>query len=174
MMSARSPRSFSAALGDFLSFTGYVQVTSTRPLNECIYALRESRGRVSLLGGFNTRLVLPKKATGNEWRFEIEYYRQSRRSSRSSHMVQRLQGMMYQEGNQTHVVAKVHFTGAALRWLWLALALTVVSIGLPLYTGKPILFMMLVLTGPWLLAIGLVMWLDRYKLVRLVRRSMSE
>jgi hypothetical protein len=28
--------------------------------------------------------------------------------------------MMFQEGGQTHVVAKVNFTGAALRWLWLA------------------------------------------------------
>jgi hypothetical protein len=113
----------SASLGDMFSFTGYVKATSKRSLSDCIYTLRENRSRAGWFGGYNIRLVLPKATKSqSEWRFEIEYYRQSHRSSRSSHMVQRLKGVMYQEGGQTHVVAKVNFTGAALRWLWLAVA----------------------------------------------------
>ncbi len=120
-------------------------------------------------------MILPKsRKNPNEWHFEIEYYRQSYRSSRYSHVVHRLKGVMYQEGGQTHVVAKVKFTAAALRWFWLSLALTLVSLALPLYTGKPVMFMMILLTGPWLLAMACVLWLDRYKLVRLVHQSVSD
>lgn len=174
-MGVGSSRGFGAALSDFLSFAGYVQTTSRRSPNECIASLRSNQGTSVWFGGFQTRVILPKSgAAQNEARFEMEYYRLRRLSSRSSYVVQRLRGVLYQEGGQTHLAAKVHFTAGALLWFWLALALTLVSVGLLLYTRNVVMYALIGLTGSFALAAALVLWLDRYQLVRLVRRSMSD
>jgi len=174
-MSSGSSRGFGAMLSDVIFMAGYVKATSSRPLNDCLFTLRDSPRRSTFFGGYNTRLILPKsKAERKEVPFEIEYYRQSSRSSRSTHMVQRLRGVMYQEGSQTHVVAKVKFTVSALLWLWLATALTLACVWLLFYTGNIVTFIMIGLTGSFLLAMILVLWLDRYWLTRMVRRSMDD
>jgi len=174
-MSSGSSRGFGAMLSDVFFMAGYVKATSSRPLNDCLFTLRDSPRRSTFFGGYNTRLILPKsKAERKEVPFEIEYYRQSSRSSRSTHMVQRLRGVMYPEGGQTHVVAKVKFTGAALLWLWLAIVLTLVGVGLLIYTGNVVMFVLIGLAGSFLLAMILVLWLDRYWLTRMVRRSMDD
>jgi hypothetical protein len=173
-MSKSPSRSSGSALGDFITFAGYVQATSNKPLPDCILTLREKPRSSSWFGGYNTRLLFPKTKAQNEVPFEIEYYRQSSRSSRSSHMVQRLKGVMYSENGQTHLVAKVNFTGAGVMWLWLSIAMVLVSFVVPLITGNVIVFMLLMLTAPFMLSMVAVMWLDRYHLTKLVRKSMSE
>ena len=88
-------------------------------------------------------------------------------------MVQRLKGVLYEENGKTHLVAKVNFTGSGVLWLWLSIALTLVSLWLPLYTGRPIIFMLLLLTAPFMVSMVGVMWLDRYHLTKVVRKMMS-
>jgi hypothetical protein len=70
-------------------------------------------------------------------------------------------------------VAKANFTAAGVLWLWLAIGLNLVGIALPLYTGNPIVFIMLVMSAPFLVAMIAVMWLDRYHLTKLVQRSLG-
>ena len=166
---------FSQGFGDILTFSSYIKATSNKPLNDCVLALRESPRNSVWFGGFNTRLILPKSKTGQtEIRFGIEYYRQRRRSSRSSHMVQQLKGVLYREGGQTHFVGKVNFTISALVWFWLAIVLTLVAIGLLMYTHNVVMFILIGMTGSFLLAMIAVLWLDRYWLVRMIRQSMIE
>lgn len=175
MMSSGSSRGFGAVLSDMIFFASYVKAASKRSINDCLFALRDRPRSSTFLGGYNIQLILPKsKADRKEVPFEIEYYRQSSRSSRSTHMVQRLRGVMYQEGGQTHMVAKVKFTASALLWLWLATALTLACVWLLFYTGNIVTFIMIGLTGSFLLAMIAVLWLDRYWLTRMVRRSMDD
>jgi len=167
-------RSSNNVLGDLLTFAGYVKVSSGQPLADCVLALREQPHQAVWFGGYNTRLLFPKTNAQNNIPFEIEYYRQRRRSSRSSHMVQRMRGVLFSENGQTHLVAKASFTGAGVLWLWLGILLTLVSVGLLLYTGNIVMWALIGMVGAFTLAMVGVMWLDRYHLTKLVRKSMGK
>jgi hypothetical protein len=89
-------------------------------------------------------------------------------------MAQRLKGVFYREGGHTHLLAKVHFTGAAQFWLWIALLLTLMAVGLLVYTSNIVMWILIGMTGTFLLVAAAVMWLDRYRLTQLVRRCLKE
>src|SRR5437868_4505935 len=120
-MSAASSKSFSAQLGDFFTFTSYLQLTSNRPLADCVLSLREQPRKAVWFGGYNMKLLLPKNNNPNRFPFEIQYFRQRRRSSRSGQLAQRLKGTMVNENGETQLLAKVRFTGGAVIGFWLTI-----------------------------------------------------
>jgi hypothetical protein len=157
-----------------IAFTSYVTFVTDRSFDDCLLALKEGQGTHTWIGGFNSRLVLPRSAQKpKQTPFEIEYYRQSSRSARSTYMAQLMRGLLYHEKGQTHLVAKVKFTGSMLMWLWLSALLVLVSVGVLLYTRNVVMLGLVGMTSIPLLVLILVMWLDRFWLVRLVRKSMG-
>lgn len=176
-MSTRSSDRSKSGIGDVFRFAGYIQVSSDKSMDDCILGIRENQTNAPFMGGYTTRMILPKATQSRKpnqpYHFGMEYYRLSYRSGRPTHAVQQLRGVLYTENNQTHIAAKVQFTGAALRWFWLALMLVLLSIGVWLYTGNVVLIGLVALTGIPLLVLIIVMWLDRYYLRRIIRRGMG-
>lgn len=164
-------------IGDVLSITSYVQVSSKRSLDDCIFALKSNQGSSLWFGGYRLRFVLAKaRGSTHDRAFVIEYFRlryASSSSPRTSYLIQRMKGLLYEENGQTHLVAKVKFTASTLMWLWLAIILTLLSVGLLIFSGNIIMFVLIALTGTFLLSAIFVMWLDRYRLIQVVRRSLD-
>lgn len=175
MMSVRPSRSLGMLLGNGLSFTSYIQIVSNQSVDDCIYALRANQGRSAWFGGYKTRMVLPKmKSKQGERRFEIEYYRLHMRTGRTANMAQRLRGMLYPEGGGTRVVAKVQFTSGAVVWFWLAAVMALVSVILLIYTRNIVMIVLIAMAATFMLGTGGMMWLDRFWLKRLLRKSIGD
>lgn len=173
-MTASTTRSSDSKLGDLLGFTGYIQVSTKKSMNDCIYALRSNQGTSVLFGGYNTRISFSKpKGKQTDIPFELEYYRLSAKRGRTSYAVQRMKGLLYQENGQTHFAAKVKFTGSTLMWFWLSILLTVLAVGLLIYTKNIVMWVLIGMTGMFSVAMILVMWLDRYHIKNFVRKCLS-
>src|SRR5262245_51698914 len=148
-MSAGSSRGSGAGLSDLVFFASYVEATSSRSLKDCIFSLRDNQGTSVFFGGYKTSLTLGKSnASQTGVPFEIVYRRLSqRRRNRTSFVVQRMKGALYQEDGKTHLIAKVRFTIPALIWLWVASVLTVISVALLFYSQHIAVFILIGLSG---------------------------
>lgn len=174
MSTQTSPRS-AIKLSNIFKFATDIKVSTNKPIRDCVLALRESPRSSVWFGGYNIRVSFPKAREGSpDIPFMIEYYRQSGRSSRSSHLAQNLRGIFYRKNNQTYVLARASFTLIEVLGFWIASTLAVVSIALLVFTQHIVALILIAAAACFLLGAGGLLVLNRYWLIRIIRRCMNE